>query len=856
MWSGKNSWAAYFAVVSLAAGVVQIPIAGAAPSQRPSPPQIPPDIVVQMGFGGSPQDVSTPGPGKKGQPPSHPHPALCTFDKNGDLIVNDVCVTADSTNLYVHFTVPAADPLAHYLERDKDAKNILCLRLPHREDTTLSVTLKPEGRTPIVECDMNAPWLYASAQEQRLPYVIAGVNSRQDHVTGTMAIPWSNLPLKPGSTTVFVVTFLRQLPVTRAIAVQVEDAGSTSPAIMMNYAPFATYSTPTPMPGHAAGPIRTHDVGVDLVFQPNEFNQFNASFGQNDAVVAADSSVEKTVSNALFPLPSASPPPAAQTFQTQQFFQYPSASAALNDKYVGSPLGVDPFDLTKIPSLDMGYLYGYANTGANATLLYGLSQPNWYEAFMGQVTIPQPTLRPPSQPTPAPTPPIKGMPTGAAQSALSSNLSLSNEATISQTPIQISFIDSITKTSTSFSSLYGLAFSGAGYRNDCSSTAKHCAASIQFLGSFAEQPNAGYQASTWDALGESATFTTSQADPMSPQSSTFLQIAESFAVQQSSSLFNPVAGDVTAFTPLSGPIGHASVQFGGGNDGLWSADIGAYRLTNGFSDVATQTSWTVGIPFGRVFSIRGGAQAQSISDRIAATEQGVVTGYIGAFAIAPSARTTPEPQPTIFTQNVANLVASYKSPKRGSSPPVELDAGVLYGSGPLCVGATPAPRPTPIGATPGSTFGCLPPTPKHYQFTGAAILGPFPKRNPLAGLELGVAYASAQTFSSAVSGPVGGVANGFGTSAPGTSTGFLMYNGSCFYAEAAYTNAAYVSNMPLAQKGSTVAGEIDVPFKLFGIGFGYFNNIVTNAPSNDQRGGYVSLRLNYPFKAPVLCSAS
>ena len=856
--------AAICVALSLApmASVVQAESAGS---------KLPSDIIIVLGFGGSPIKVATPSPKilKRLQttiPASFP--SLCVVNNDGSVMIPDgkeLCLTVDGSNLYVHFKIGSSNLLAPYLDRDGDSKQVLCIQLPGRRGTSsLSVTV--EFNKLSLKCDADQAWLYASGQEQRAPFVFVQQDASTKVVTGTMTIPWSLLALKPPKTADKAVPMKIKFLAGDLYAfvtprVEVLDGGSGAPQITVNYAPIVSFRSPTPMPSQAPNPLRLHDVGMDIIYQPNEFNQLWASFAQNDAVVDVDTNVKRIVSGALLPLPSPSAPPPAQILQTQPYFGYPTGTAPLQDNYVASPLGVAPFDLTKVPSLDMGAAYGYANTSASASLFYGLSQPYWYEAFAGQVTIPSPpptaTLR---QPEVLQSP--QALPPAVAQGALTSYVSPVNEAAAAQMPTQISFIDAITKTPAaspavpSVTSVSGVAFNTTAYQDDCSTSTRHCSAIVQFTANAAYAPSAGYDANYWTAFAESATFTQSTNGPR------FVQITETLAGQQSSSFFNPIAGDSTAYTPLTGPVGHATLMFGSGNDGVWTADFGAYRLANWFGDIATQEDWNVNVPFGRMFSIRGGAQTQSISSRIAALQQGIVGSYVKTFSVAPTGpRATPGPQPTIFTQNVEDLIASYKSPQRGHEPAFELDAGALYGSGPICAAVSPSPAMTYVTlptrmatATPGPTFGCAPPSVKKYQFTGAAILGPFPKGGSLSGLQLGLVWASAQTYS-AYGSTGGGPTSSNGTIAPGTITGFASYIGSCLTGQIAYSNVAYVANVSLPQQGSTLSGEVDAPLNLFDVGLGYFNDIATNTSAQNQRGAYVIFRLTQPFQTPVGCPA-
>jgi hypothetical protein len=799
-------------------------------------------VHVALDFGGTPEAIQTPDTTQLGI--GGASTTLCPTDKTGQIKLGPptYCITLTTSEVDINFVT--RDPqLANLLAAPGDSRKLLCLQTPATESSNIEVTItvtSPKRHDPIY-CQIDASVIYASGRETGATKLMQARPGSIPPKTvplagaGAIAVPWSLLHLSIGLNSITVEFRPRSGPrEVKCFIAATEDGGYGAPLLSLNYAPFIGLSTPAPTSGAAGSSPRIHDIGFDLLYQPNQSNILGASFAQNDATVATDGNFSQIVSNSLFPLPSP-PPTNAQTLQTQSaFFPFPGGATALKDTFVSALVSVAPFDFSKVGSLDGGAAYSYSNPTANASVFYGLSQPNWYEAFMGQVIIPQPTMRPSQnrllpQPTPAPTPPqAPALPPHVAQGALTSYLSLNNEAVAASSPTMISFIDAITKTAAGISSVAGLAFNTTGYQSDCSAGSTHCSQTLQLMGSFAYQPDAAFRAKSWAFGGESWTLTSATDKP------TFLQISETFALQQSDEFFSPVAGDSGPFTPLSGPIGHVTLIFGSNNEGVASLDLGGYRMTSSFGDIATEESWTVGLPIPRAptVSLRLGSQTQSISSRIAALQQGILSGYSSAFPEPPNATATPAPQPSVFAQDVREAVVAYKDTYKNIG--YEIDAGALNGRGPICTAASPAPTPAP--PTPGPTFGCIAQNQRTTQFTGALML------KPISGLQLGAVYASSQTLEG-VSGPIGsrGTAN---TQVPGTTTGYAFYSGGCFTGQLGYGNAAYLTNVPLPQRGSTVAGELDVPLKMFDVGFGYFNAVVPDAPTNNQQGEYVLLRVS------------
>jgi hypothetical protein len=80
------------------------------------------------------------------------------------------------------------------------------------------------------------------------------------------------------------------------------------------------------------------------------------------------------------------------------------------------------------------------------------------------------------------------------------------------------------------------------------------------------------------------------------------------------------------------------------------------------------------------------------------------------------------------------------------------------------------------------------------------------------------------------------------SSAPTSFTAYFISQIPCLPISVAATNAAYVSNVPIPQKGSTISGEADLPFGPLVVGIGYFNSAVASTPNLSQHGQFLLLR--------------
>ena len=86
---------------------------------------------------------------------------------------------------------------------------------------------------------------------------------------------------------------------------------------------------------------------------------------------------------------------------------------------------------------------------------------------------------------------------------------------------------------------------------------------------------------------------------------------------------------------------------------------------------------------------------------------------------------------------------------------------------------------------------------------------------------------------------------------PGSVTSYLTYGG-CPTVQAAYTNAAFPSGVPLPQQGSTLSGLVDFPRAVGALEahlvLGYFNERTLTNPALNQSGAFATIKVLTPFQ--------
>ena len=107
------------------------------------------------------------------------------------------------------------------------------------------------------------------------------------------------------------------------------------------------------------------------------------------------------------------------------------------------------------------------------------------------------------------------------------------------------------------------------------------------------------------------------------------------------------------------------------------------RFTSPYNDVFTDTSWQVLVPFDtaslRGWTLNAGIQTESLSDRVAELQQGLVTSYFAAVYPSVTAKTVVAPVPPGLVRPQTQNNASVSSPTIGKVFTVQLTGGYQSG---------------------------------------------------------------------------------------------------------------------------------------------------------------------------------
>ena len=839
-----SSAAAFFALMTLAFGA-----------------NLTPKMIVHMTFGGNVSAVEV--PETQAIPaacpdPLKPVPATALSATPGTNFA--FCVSGSGAGLDVQFLAPVKSPVTFDYP-----KTLSCVTLKpsDKNDLLVQVLVTIEGKDFPIECDIDRAFLYALSIERHGPAGLDFIRPNRSFPTwtGTIEIPWSimrlrshtshlNVAVSPGGSSRATVV---------PLDVTIEDQNAS---LSLAYSPLNHVASPPPTSKRPAP--RLHEIQGDFVYSFDQHTLLDAAFAQNDAATTVQRESGLIIGGAPIPLPSAAAGPIGPDTimtRTTPLLSFLRSSSALGDQDLRLFTDSTPFSINKVGSLASGYTAGYSSTIVSGGAFYGLQRPGLFNAAYGlTVTVPTPEPRVTPSPSPTPAPFASLIPVSAAPPTLNKP-GPTEESKTSHDPLAtFSYIDSIDGTGSYEDAVQGIAFGTNYYKNTCASDVLYCALTFHLFGSGqfdSEQapvplatpppkkgggPPAGgapyspvlySPANTSQSLfaGESSSFT--KILSASGTTPSFVQVAEMLGAQQADQFYSPAAGQVTAFSPLSGPLGHAVVSYGtGSHEHVYSADLLMVRFTSPYNDVFTDTSWQVLVPFDtaslRGWTLNAGIQTESLSDRVAELQQGLVTSYFAAVYPSVTAKTVVAPVPPGLVRPQTQNNASVSSPTIGKVFTVQLTGGYQSGFVSTCA---PAPR----------IVECA--TAHDHSATWAL----FAAKQP-------IGFGIANTASTAIPGDLALATTSryFGSyvNAPGSVTSYIAYT-RCIGISAAYTNAAYPTGIPLPQKGATVTAKIYYPISFFGIEGGYFRTTDLQNSTLNQSGYYTMLRFGTTFKKPV-----
>lgn len=863
------AWAAT-AIIALL--VLAYPVNGEPVVRVPGPTPVP-VLKLQLGFGGTVvpvaadwHGISTPRPGEATPPPSaRATPTPCPNGASDpktcaefipvsavtDANENRLKLSANANGLLVTFN--AALPFV-------SMKTLSCTQLrvvADSKDTALVTVVARTGeRLPYggaiydgarAECDIGSGFAYAlSAEKQSLSNIVpageAGAKTAR-----TVTIPWKLLRIDSHTTSIMVamnvcakVDDCSTAQVVIEVPVETLDMNAS---LSLQYGPYVRVSGPTPAPGST--PMRLHHLGVDGSYSWDVHDLLMAAFAQDQSVVTAQRALSQAQSLTPLSLPmSNSQMTISQTLQTraQPLFSFAEPAQRLNDDSLKPLFDLVPFSVSKLGSLAAGYAYGYDAQNFKFAGLYGNQARGIYAggetvtiAFATPVPSPEPTLLRVQVPHAAIVAiPLKAPPPPAPffESGSSNDL-----------PAQIVLQNGYVGSKGGHDNINAIAVNGHIYNNATTNYQHYQALTVDLFGRLmqdsANPTGASVTSASSQFAGESASFTTAAGTSDHPG---FFQFKETIAGQMDDYFFAPSAGSITWLTALNGSAGHVTASYASGDRARYYAvDLMGFRMTNVYSDVATQAGWqvTIPVPLGVGWLFTAGSLTQTVSDRIAALEQGLVGNYAAAI---PEVIPTPAgahgavPVSPIRPQYLDN--ASLLSPWIDLTPKKKGDAWnvQMQFTGGYNIGDVTGCGPTPASTTAKPLFAC------QTQRANHAVAGLF--------FQLGSLWNFGATDTSALPGSIsaGGASRNLGTSGalPGSVTGFMSYGG-CPKIQVAYTNAAFPAGVPLPQQGNTLSGQLDYPMSLgalqVDVALGYFNEHPIQNSGPSSAGAFAALRL-------------
>jgi hypothetical protein len=823
----------------------------------------PPILLLDVGYGDSVTAVAvdpTPAPESSATGRQATGTLKCT-QKDGTYVLAPAttgadgiafCITASTAGIGISFQLPQAFAFL-------TPANLTCTRLSgakHLIGVVVRVGRVIRGRGLVyanqrAECDADAGFLYAlSVETQNDPAFVANLAGKTDAMW-TFLVPWNALQLGRDATSLYLTVNDEQ------VRIPLRISRANARYVSADFAPFIRLNTPAPSTG--AAPPRLHGIELNGNYNPDQYNLIAASFGQNQSTVATQRALSQVLSLAPVTLPMAPTEVvigADLQTQSQTLFAFQQPSVLLEDPNIKSLFDVQPFSVTKLSSLASGYAYGYASQPLKAGAFYGLQGPHTYaraESLTLALATPAPRATPTPAPSATPTPfSLNEVPTGNAPAHQPLQpppppAPVFEAATQSTPPLQLSLLNGAVQSNGTRDIIDALAIAGHVFQSTSTNGSVYRAETVNLFArvehDFRNPILMVSPASQSQFAGESSTFTAGNATQARPS---YVQLRETVGVQVNDPYFSPTTGTTTWLSALSGPVAHLTASVAEGQAAKYYAlDLFGFRLTNVNGDIAAQEGWQISVPLPNSdpgWLLSGGSETQSVSDRIAAVEQGLLANYAAAFAQVVA------PQPTVRPQRLGNLKlnspwifrSSHGRPDRNLK--LQFVAGYDFGTVTAC-GATSNSKPS------APTFGCLTAT------DNRAVGGVFLESGKLALGATDTSVASGTLSSS-------DAARNLGTSGslPGSTTVYLTYS-LCPQISFALTNAAFPSGVPLPQQGTTVSGQVDVPVN-FGAAqsnliLGYFNERdVTNALFNES-GFSAVLRFGTTFRKvdkPAACN--
>jgi len=764
------------------------------------------------------------------------------------------CVTAGLSGLGVRFALP--EPYEFLTPA-----NVGCTGLPP-ERSVVSVVVRlgraVRGRGLVygparAVCGIDAGFLYALAVETQNNANFTPVKPHAPHPSWGFSVPWNLLRLGHDATSVFVT--VNEVPVHIPLCINpiVHGAGwacertYSTGSVSADIAPLIRLQTPAPSTG--AAPPRLHDVEFNGTYNYGTHNLIATSFAQNQSAVSVQRALSQALSLAPVTLPmSQTKVVVGQDLQSQSqsLFAFQSPSTYLEDTSLKPYFDVVPFSVTKLSSLAAGAAYGYTSELLTGGIFYGLQGPRVYSAG-ASITVALATPPPVPTPTPLPTPSPSGPPglTEQPTAAAPEHRPLEpppppapflESATQSTRPLQVTLLDGYTLSGGTRDTVAAMAFEGHVFGVQSPSGATYRAETVNLFGrlerDFRAPALAVSPSSLSQFLGESATFTAAATK----RGSTYFQLRETVAVQLDDPYFAPTVGSVTWLAPLDGPVAHLTASAASSTGAKYVAlDLFGFRLTNVNGDLAAQAGWQISLPLPQLPSgwiLSGGSETQTISDRLAATEQGLISTYASAVTQVLLPATRPQ---RLGNVRLDTPELSFANPLRRADPlKVRVTTGYDFGTVTACGTASSKSAPT---------YQCL--TAIDQRFVGGAFF-------QSGKLEFGA------TDTAVASGAVSAadVARNLGTSGalPGSTTAYITYD-LCPQISIGYTNAAFPSGVPLPQQGATLSGQVVFPVALGALQpdliLGYFNERDITSPAFNQSGFSAILRVGTTFrKAP------
>ena len=846
-----------------------------------------PILVLNVGNADTVVSVATFGASILGPGPSGSKPPPCPSRSGTSVLVpmmrdargNAFCIVASLDGLGIVLRAPRTFNFV-------TPADVGCIRLSGKKallDVSVSVGRFRPGMgmlydRPRAECRVDQAYLYALSVEKQNDADFRAVKPSGGGSTWTLTIPWNTFHIGHDSTALAISVNGIYLSISMCVNPAVLARGAeprcgntfTAGSLASDFAPFTRLDS---SPGATVGAGRLHDVEFNATYNYGSHNLVAVSLAQNQSNVAIQRSLTQALSISPVSLPASQTAVViGQDLQTLSapLFAFQQPSALLSDAPLKPLFDMLPFSITKVGSLAGGYSYGYSSETVTSGLFYGVQGPR---VSSGAVALtlavatapPKPTPTPIPTPTSTPTPP--GVPTAAtphkALQPLAPPAPLFESAYETERPFQMTVLSGFTNSLGVHDGIDAIAVAGHIFHSEAQAETEYSALSVTVFGRLEHDFRLPILASTpysvSQFVGESATFTSARAVDSGPL---YFQVRESVGVQLDDRYFAPVSGTTSWVSPLSGPVGHITISTAAGNRADYFAlDLFGYRLRNINGDSAAQEGWQASLPIPRSDSgwlLSGGSETQTVSDRIAAIEQGLLSSYAQTLVQVLPVATIADPVPasTARPQRLGNVrldspnlnivfgahrnpnlaADDAKSPRPQPAPsPLQLKftAGFDFGTVSAC-------QATPASSAKRATIQCA------LVTDNRAVGGVFLQTGSL---QVGATDTSVASNSVATS----PLHNASGGSQPGGTTAYFTYKG-CPQISAAYANAAFPTGVPFPQQGSTFSGQLSVPIYVGALEpdliFGYFNERSTASPAFSESAVSIVVRIGTTFKVP------